>query len=336
MGQSYSQLGIEERNCSHRLLNEGCSLRQVARVAGRSPSTISREVARAGGHRSYDAASAQGMALRRRRRGPRKLAAGTALLKLVRAWLRVGYSPQQIAGRLRRMYAHQPEFHVSHETIYCVIYATSRGELRRELIGSLRKAHKERRSRGAGNDRRGKLQDMRSIHERPEEVFERLVPGHWEGDLIKGAGNRSAVATLVERKTRFVVLAKMDGCGAEAALEALTKKFRRVPLALRKSLTYDQGKEMAHHAELTRRVSTEVFFADPHSPWQRPSNENMNGLVREYLPKGDDLSVFSQGYLNGVPKALNYRPRAVLDFATPAEAMAEEINKLRTGVASQT
>ncbi|WP_249641076.1 IS30 family transposase, partial [Cupriavidus sp. U2] len=266
MGQSYSQLGIEERNWIHRLLNEGCSLRQIARVVGRSPSTVSREVARAGSHRSYDAASAQGMALRRRRRGPRKLAAGTALLKLVRAWLRVGYSPQQIAGRLRRMYAHQPEFHVSHETIYCVIYATPRGELRRELIGSLRKAHKERRSRGAGNDRRGKLQDMRSIHERPEEVFDRLVPGHWEGDLIKGAGNRSAVATLVERKTRFVVLAKMDGCGAEAALEALTKKFRRVPLALRKSLTYDQGKEMAHHAELTRRVSIEVFFADPHSP----------------------------------------------------------------------
>lgn len=142
-------------------------------------------------------------------------------------------------------------------------------------------------------------------------MFDGLVPGHWEGDLIKGAGNRSAAVTLVGRKTRFVVLAKMDGCGAEAALEALTKKFRRVPLALRKSLTDDQGKEMAHHAELTRRDSIEVFFADPHSPWQRPGNENMKGLVREYLPKGDDLSVFSQGYLNRVAKALNYRPRGL-------------------------
>ncbi|GJG98748.1 IS30 family transposase [Cupriavidus pauculus] len=275
-----SQLGIEERNSIHRLLNEGCSLRQIARVVGRSPSTISREVVRAGAHRSYDGANAQVVALRRRRRGPRKLAAGTALLKLVKAWLRVGYSPQQIAGRLRRMYANQPEFHMSHETIH----ATPRGELRRESIGNLRKAHKERRPRGAGNDRRRKLQDIRSIHERPEKVFDRLVPGHWEGDLIKGAGNRSAVATLVERKTRFVVLAKMDACGAEAALEALTKTFHRVPLPLRKSLTYDQGKEMAHHAELSRRV--------------RPSNENMNGLVQDYLPKGDDLSVFSQGHLN--------------------------------------
>lgn len=234
------------------------------------------------------------------------------------------------------MHPDQPDLHVSHETIYCAIYATPRGELRRELISNLRQSHKERKARGQGADRRGQLQEMRSIHERPEEVLHRLIPGHWEGDLIKGAGNRSAVATLVERKTRFLILAKMDDCGANAALEALTRKLRRVPVALRKTLTYDQGKEMARHKELTKRLSIEVFFADPHSPWQRGSNENMNGLIREYLPKGDDLSIYSQAYLNRIAKALNYRPRAVLGFMTPAEAMTEEINKLRTGVAPET
>lgn len=336
MKKSYTHLSVEERNTLHRLLNERQSLRQIATVLGRSASSLSREVKRTGGVAGYDAGLGREGALKRRRRGPVKLATGTALRGLVETGLRCGYSPQQISGRLRRMYPEQPDFHVSHETIYCAIYATPRGELRRELISNLRQSHQERKARVQGTDRRGHLQDMRSIHDRPEEVLHRQVPGHWEGDLIKGAGNRSAVATLVERKTRFVVLAKMDGCGADAALEALTAKFRRIPLPLRKTLTYDQGKEMARHKELTQRVSIEVFFADPHSPWQRPSNENMNGLIREYLPKGDDLSVYSQAYLNRIAKSLNYRPRAVLDFMTPAEAMAEEINKLRNGVAPQT
>jgi transposase, IS30 family len=336
MKKSYKHLSIEERNTLHCQVNEGRSLREIAGILGRSASTLSREVRRLGTAAQYDAGAARQVSIGRRRRGERKLASGTKLRAVVETGLRSGYSPQQISGRLRLMYPDQPDFHVSHETIYCAIYATPRGELRRELIGNLRKGHRERKARGQGEDRRGVLKDMRSIHDRPEEVLHRLVSGHWEGDLIKGAGNRSAVATLVERKTRFVVLAKMDGCGADAALEALTAKFRRIPPLLRKTLTYDQGKEMARHKELSKRVSIEVFFADPHSPWQRPSNENMNGLIREYLPKGDDLSVYSQAYLNRIAKALNYRPRAVLGFMTPAEAMTEEINKLRNGVAPQT
>lgn len=336
MKKNYTHLSVEERNTLHRLLNEQRSLRCIAEVLGRSTSTLSREVCRSGGRLGYDAGQAGAVSRQRRRRGPRKLAEGTELRVLVETGLRCGCSPQQISGRLKQMHPEQPDLHVSHETIYCAIYATPRGELRRELISNLRQSHKERKARGQGTDRRGQLQDMRSIHERPDEVLHRLIPGHWEGDLIKGAGNRSAVATLVERKTRFLILAKMDDCGANAALEALTRKLRRVPVALRKTLTYDQGKEMARHKELTRRLSIEVFFADPHSPWQRGSNENMNGLIREYLPKGDDLSIYSQAYLNRIAKALNYRPRAVLGFMTPAEAMTEEINKLRTGVAPET
>jgi len=177
---------------------------------------------------------------------------------------------------------------------------------------------------------------MASIHERPAEVEGRRVPGHWEGDLIKGAGNRSAVGTLVERTRRYVILARMDGCGAGAALEGFARKLRRVPACARKTLTYDPGKEMARHAELARRVRIRVCFADPHSPWQRPSNENANGLIREYLPKGMDLSGVSQAELNAIAKRLNNRPRKVLGFETPAEAFQREILNLTNRVALQT
>lgn len=234
------------------------------------------------------------------------------------------------------MHPDEPPWQVSHETIYCALYALPRGALRKELIASLRKAHQRRRSRTRGADRRGILPNMTSIHGRPIEVAARQVPGHWEGDLIKGAGNRSAVGTLVERKSRYLLLAKMRDASAEATLKAFTQRFRHVPLCVRKTLTYDQGREMAQHETLAQRLQIQVFFADPHSPWQRPTNENTNGLIREYLPKGMDLSLISQGYLNAIARQLNNRPRRCLDYETPLEVFSREISNSTDGVALQT
>ena len=242
-----------------------------------------------------------------------------------------------VAWRLaKQMHPEQPSERVSHETIYAYIYAQPRGELRKLLIGALRQAHKKRLPRSRGQDRRGRLCDMVSIHDRPVEVQGRQVAGHWEGDLIKGAGNASAVGTLVERKSRFVLLAKVDHPDAESVLEGFTRRLRTLPASLRKTLTYDQGKEMARHQELAERLHLRVYFADPHSPWQRPTNENTNGLLREYLPKGMDLSGLSQRYLTQVATALNTRPRKCLGFLTPEEVMATEINHLTSPVALQT
>jgi IS30 family transposase len=234
------------------------------------------------------------------------------------------------------MHPEAPSERVSHETIYAYIYAQPRGELRKLLIGALRQAHKTRLPRSRGQDRRGRLRDMVSIHDRPVEVQGRQVAGHWEGDLIKGARNASAVGTLVERKSRFVLLAKVERPDAESVLEGFTRRLRTLPASLRKTLTYDQGKEMARHQELAERLHLRVYFADPHSPWQRPTNENTNGLLREYLPKGMDFSGLSQRYLTQVATALNTRPRKCLGFQTPEEVMSQEINQLNSSVALQT
>ena len=336
MGKHYSQLTMDERNDIHRCSNEGLSLRAIARRLNRPTSTVTREVARNTVGKSYDAARADRAALARRRRGTVKLKAGAPLLNRVCALMAMGWSPEQVAGRLRRMNPDEPACHVSHETIYCAIYALPRGELRSELIAQLRFAHKARMPRTRGQDRRGQLPNMTSIHLRPIEVAARLIPGHWEGDLIKGAGNRSAVGTLVERKSRYLLMTKLRDCSAEATLEAFTRKFRHVPPCVRKTLTYDQGKEMARHELLAKRLKINVYFADPHSPWQRPTNENTNGLIREYLPKGLDLAPISQGYLNAIARQLNNRPRKCLDFETPAEVFAREIMNFQPSVALQT
>ena len=224
---------------------------------------------------------------------------------------------------------------VSHETIYQYIYAHPAGDLKKLLVGSLRQGHQKRRPRSRGKDRRGGLRNMRSIRERPQEAQAREIPGHWEGDLIKGAFNGSAIGTLVDRSTRFVILARVDDSSAEAVLEGFTRRLRTLPKALRKTLTYDQGKEMARHEELEKRVHLRVYFADPHSPWQRPTNENTNGLLRQYFPKGTDLSPYSQQHLTKVAEELNNRPRKSLGFQTPAEVMAEKIRELSSGVALQ-
>lgn len=233
------------------------------------------------------------------------------------------------------MHPDEPDLQVSHETIYRYIYAQPRGELRKTLIAALRQAHKTRLPRTRGRDRRGRLRDMVSIHERPEEALGREVTGHWEGDLLKGAGNASAVGTLVERKSRYVLVAKLDGTDATAVRDGFTRRMRTLPPAVRKTLAYDQGKEMARHRELAQRLKIRVYFADPHSPWQRPTNENTNGLLRQYLPKGTDLSGLSQRRLTRIATALNTRPRKCLDFQTPEEVMAREISQLNTAVALQ-
>jgi IS30 family transposase len=336
METHYKHLDLEERNAIHRGRMEGQSLRAIARHLGRPVSTIAREVSRNGAKAAYDALSAQQRYRGRRRWGQRKLAPGTPLWEPVVMDLYRGWSPEQIAGRRRTMHPDEPAHRVSHETIYLALYALPRGELRKALLAQLRQGHTARRPRSRGQDRRGSLKNMTSIHDRPAEVATREVPGHWEGDLIKGAGNRSAVGTLVERTSRYVVLAQMDGTDAGAALEAFTRKFRRIPACVRKSLTYDQGKEMARHEELARRVRIQVYFADPHSPWQRPSNENANGLIRQYLPKSMDLAGVSQAELNAIARRLNDRPRKVLGFATPAEVFQREILKLTNPVALQT
>lgn len=289
-----------------------------------TPSTISRELRRSPlrGDLPYECghASAQSRANHHRSRNPCKLKLGGALFARVTTDLRAGWSPLQIAGRLRSMHPDDPSVTVCPETIYVALYALPKGELRRELLACLRQGHQTRRPRSHGADRRAdKLPEALRIAARPEEVAERLVPGHWEGDFIKGTFNRSSVGTLVERTSRLVMISRMQGNDALAAQQGFERLFEQVPPDLRKSLTYDRGTEMARHAALTQHTGVKVYFADPYSPWQRGSNENMNGLIRQYLPKSTDLSVHSQADLDYIAYLLNNRPRKVLGFKSPWE-----------------
>jgi IS30 family transposase len=335
MGKNYKQLSIEERTMIQTQLEMGIKPAAIALGLNRSASTLSRELHRngrtpprarrgpgeppvAGGYRA-DAAHRRARICTVTPRVDRRLRPETALWKPVLRYLKAGYSPEQIAGTLAVVHPETPSLQVSHETIYTAIYAMPRGELRTQVIGWLRFGHAKRRPRARGQDRRGRIPDMVSIHERPPEVEERLVPGHWEGDLIKGAHNRSAVGTLVERTTLFTVLSRMDNASAESALSGFSHVLNRIEAQKRLSLTYDQGREMAEHQRLTEATGVKVYFADPHSPWQRGINENTNGLLRQYLPKGSDLSVFTQKELDAIAWKLNTRPRKSLGFKCPAE-----------------
>jgi len=323
--RSYRHLSAEERETLSLGLARGHSLRTMARVLGRAPSTVSRESVRntVRGH-PYRACTAQVQAAARARqpRRSRKLQ-DPWLWQYVRTQLAEGCSPEQIAGRLRRAYPDDMGKQLSAETIYVGLYVLPRGMLRSELLAALRQARKVRRPRARGIDRRGQIPNMTPIAERPAEVATRTVPGHWEGDFIKGARNGSAVGTLVERTTRLVILAKMTGTDATSARAGFMKKLRHIPALLRKTLTYDRGKEMAEHERLAERLAIQIFFADPYSPWQRGTNENTNGLLRQYLPKGTDLSGYTQRDLNAIAHRLNTRPRKCLDFATPLEVYAQ-------------
>lgn len=332
MGQMYSQLSAEERGAIMVMRASGVSHRAMARVLGRASSTITRELHR-NGQRSagrltlgrpgapYDATRA-GERARRARHRPRrtrKLRPGTALWGEVREGLALRWSPQEIARTLRRRYPGVSSWHVSHETIYTAIYAAPRGALRRELVSLLRQRKSTRRTRRTGTERRGRMSELLSIHVRPLEVEERQVPGHWEGDFIKGARNQSAVGVLVCRKTLLIRLARMEGGSALDALEGFSRALAPLPPEMRKTLTYDQGKEMALHKSLTQLTGVTVYFADPHSPWQRGICENTNGLLRQYLPKGTDLSQVSQSTLDAIAWEMNTRPRASLGYHCPAE-----------------
>ncbi|MDR4470359.1 MAG: IS30 family transposase [Nitrospira sp.] len=318
----YRHLTAEERETVSLGLAYGHSLRAMARLLGRAPSTLSREMARNTIRgRPYRACSAQIQATARAQhpRRVRKLL-DPWLWQHVTTQLTQGCSPEQIAGRLRHLYPGDMSKQLSTEIIYTALYVLPRGALRTELLAALRQARKTRRARG--RDRRGQLLNMTPIADRPAEVTIRTVPGHWEGDLIKGTRNRSAVGTLVERTTRLVLLARMGGTDAASAYQGFTKKLRHVPAPLRKTLTYDRGKEMAEHERLAHRLSIQVFFADPPSPWQRGTNENTHGLLRQYLPKGTALSTYTQRELNAIAHRLNTRPRKCLGFATPLEVYA--------------
>jgi IS30 family transposase len=299
--------------------------RVIAARLGRHPSTVSREIRRNGVRGIYRALAAQAQASERARRPKTARLAGNLELRgQVQQWLERRWSPEQISVMLEAEFPDQPEMRVSHETIYQAIYVQGRGALRRELAVCLRTGRALRRPRRKGGERRGKIPGMVNISERPAEVADRAVPGHWEGDLIIGASSRSAIGTLVERSTRFVLLLHLPHShDAAAVAEAMTEAMAGLPAQLRRSLTWDQGSEMAGHAQIALATGMPVYFCDPHSPWQRGSNENTNGLLRQYFPKGTDLSAHDSARLDAVAAELNARPRKTLGWKTPAQALDE-------------
>jgi IS30 family transposase len=321
------RLSLAEREEISRALAVGDSLRAIAGRLDRSPSTISREVKANGGRGSYRAHVADRAAWRRALRPkPGKLAGSDVLRWLVEAGLERRWSPQQIAGWLRRSFPDRPELWVSHETIYQSLYVQARGALRKELTTYLRRGHPTRRPRGYSTyNGQGRLRGVLNISERPAEAEDRAVPGHWEGDLLYGK-RMTAVATLVERRTRFLLLVALpDGHRAEVVADALAERITALPDQLRRSLTWDQGKEMAEHARFSIETGLPVYFCDPRSPWQRGSNENTNGLLRQYFPKRTDLATISQHDLDTVAAELNGRPRQTLGWMTPSEALDQAL-----------
>jgi IS30 family transposase len=290
----------------------GLSLRAIARSIGRPSSAVTREVSRNGGRVAYRALSAERRAAEQSLRPKEcKLSTNRALCRVVASKLRRRWSPQQISRWLKRTYRN-PSMRVSHETIYKSLFIQARGVLKTELLACLRSS-KRARSPAKTSEKRGKIADAVSIRERPAEADDRAVPGHWEGDLLAGGGN-TYIATLVERATRFVLLVKVDSKETRAVVDALIRQARALPTELRRSFTWDRGKEMADHRRFSLATDIKVYFCDPYSPWQRGSNENTNGLLRQYFPKGTDLSVFTQAQLDRVARELNGRPRMTLDW----------------------
>ena len=318
-------LSLAEREEISRGLSICRSLRQIALSLGRAPSTISREVRRNGGAEGYRATRSDQAAWDRARRPKRcKLACRPALARTVSAKLRRNWSPEQIAGWLKRTWPGEPHNQVSHETIYRSLFIQTRGVLKKELLDHLRARRTIRRSRHASLKRQGlgQIKDAVSISERPAAVGDRAVPGHWEGDLIGGSKN-SYVATLVERHSRYVMLVKVANKDTESVVTALIKQSKKLPGELYRSLTWDRGPELSGHKRLAMASDVEVYFCDPRSPWQRGSNENTNRLLRQYLPHGTDLSQHSQAQLSAIARQLNERPRKTLLYRTPAETFAE-------------
>jgi IS30 family transposase len=325
--RSRRALTLAEREEISRAVVTGHSMRSIATLLGRAPSTVSREIKRNGGQESYRASQADESAWDRGRRPKTcKLAQNRALAHIVADKLQLQWSPEQIAGWLKQTYPDDASCQVSPETIYRSLFIQARGALKKELLEHLRRTRGMRRSRHytQKTDQRGRITDTVSISERPASVADRAVPGHWEGDLLFGSKN-SQIATLVERQTRYVMLMKVAGKDTETVINALIKNARKLPEELYKSLTWDRGKEMADHKRFTLATDIQVYFCDPQNPWQRGSNENTNGLLRQYFPKGTDLSGYSQAKLNAVARRLNERPRKTLNFETPAERFHQTV-----------
>jgi len=320
-------LSLAEREEISRAVVADQSLRSIATSLGRAPSTISREIKRNGGQECYRASHADQAAWDRAHRPKTcKLVQNRVLAHIVAAKLRWQWSPEQIAGWLKRTYPGDENYRVSHETIYRSLFIQARGALKKELLQHLRRTRAMRRSRHHTQKTgdHGRIIDAVSISERPATVEDRAVPGHWEGDLLFG-GRNSQIATLVERSTRYVMLVKVAGKDTETVVNALIENARKLPQELYKSLTWDRGKEMADHKRFTLATNIKVYFCDPQNPWQRGTNENTNGLLRQYLPKGTDLSTYPQSKLNAVARRLNERPRKTLNYETPAERFSQSV-----------
>jgi IS30 family transposase len=322
-------LGLQQREEISRGLSAQESIRQIARRIGKAASSVSREIRRNGGARAYRAMEADIAAWQRTRRPKRcVLARHPRLCGEVARGLLQQWSPQQIARRLQQDFADDHTMRVSHETIYRSLFIQSRGVLKKQLLAHLRRSRGLRRARLAAAhaqaENRGQVVEGVSIRERPAEAEDRAVPGHWEGDLISGSNN-SHIATLVERHSRFVMLVKIPGKDTVSVTRALAKKMSKLPAELRRSLTWDRGAELTNHPSISMATDMQVYFCDPQSPWQRGSNENTNGLLRQYFPKGTDLSVHSQAHLNFIANRLNQRPRQTLNFRTPAEKLSQTV-----------
>jgi len=323
--RSVLALKLSEREEISRGVIAGRSMRTLARALGRAPSTVSREIRRNGGWRAYRASEADALAWQRATRPKRcKLAQNRALARLVAEKLRLQWSPYQVAGWLKRRYPQDETRQVSHETIYRTLFIQARGALKKELLQHLRRTRGMRRSRHPTQKTadHGRITDTVSIRERPAEAEDRAVPGHWEGDLYFGSHN-SQIATLVERQTRYLMLVRVASKDTETVVDALIEQARKLPRELYKSLTWDRGKEMADHQRFSLATDVKVYFCDPQQPWQRGSNENTNGLLRQYFPKGMDLSDIHQNKLNAIARRLNERPRKTLGFETPAERFGQ-------------
>lgn len=320
-------LQVADRELISRGIAAGASLRAIAAQLQRPPSTISREIARNGGRAQYRATAADAAAWARARRPKRcRLAQRAPLRTIVSAKLEAEWSPEQIAAWLKRKYPDDSRMHVSHETIYRTLYVQSRGALKKALVAHLRRGRGMRHSRAATTrgHGQGQLVDLVSISERPASAEDRAVPGHWEGDLLLGS-HTSQIATLVERHSRFVLLIRLSGRDTASVVPALTRRVGQLPTQLKQSLTWDRGKEMAQHRAFTIATDVAVYFCDPRSPWQRGSNENTNGLLRQYFPKGMDLTSITQQQLDAVALKLNTRPRQTLNWQTPAEVLAAAV-----------
>lgn len=324
--RSSRHLSAQEREEISRGLIAGESVRALARQLGRSASTISREIARNGGQQMYRAAAAEDRAWRQAERPkPCALASNERLRSVIAQRLQHDWSPQQIAGWLKQVHHNEPAMQISHETIYRSLFIQARGLLKKELIGHLRSGRSIRRGKTSSlkGQPRG-IVDAISIRERPAEAQDRAVPGHWEGDLIAGSRN-THIATLVERRSRYVILVRVHNRETATVVNALAQQVQRLPEGLMTTLTWDQGKEMAAHKRFTVATDVQVYFCDPRSPWQRGSNENTNGLLRQYFPKGTDLSGFTQEQLDAVADRLNTRPRKTLGYRTPGDKLAETL-----------